>query len=153
MAFSTDRARPPHTTLLPPCPLLPAPGVAHTPRASGWPALAATSSYRSTRTGWVAGDGQPARLELLGGEDRYVLFPLSFRGELAQYMERQHAQGATNLFESNRHWPYSTRRLRQIVKQYATAAGIAKRVYPHPFGISSSRISRSRASSVSSCSC
>ena len=28
---------------------------------------------------------------------------------------------------------YSTRRLRQIVKQYASAAGIAKRVYPHLF--------------------
>jgi len=68
-----------------------------------------------------------------GHKDRYVLFPLSFRGELAQYMERQHAQGATYLFESNRHRPYSTRRLRQLVKQYATAAGIAKRVYPHLF--------------------
>jgi integrase len=29
--------------------------------------------------------------------------------------------------------PYSTRRLRQVVKQYASAAGIAKRVYPHLF--------------------
>lgn len=27
----------------------------------------------------------------------------------------------------------STRRLRQIVKQYATAAGLTKRVYPHLF--------------------
>jgi hypothetical protein len=147
---------------MPPCPLLPALGVGlHALRqrlASAGCRRQAASSPRSARTGRVAGDGQPARLELLGGrrlggEDRYVLFSLSFRGELAQYMERQHAQGATYLFESNRHRPYSTRRLRQIVKQYATAAGIAKRVYPHPFGISSSRISRSRASSVSSCSC
>jgi site-specific recombinase XerD len=37
------------------------------------------------------------------------------------------------LFESNRCQSYSTRRIRQIVKQYATAAGIAKRVYPHLF--------------------
>jgi integrase/recombinase XerD len=28
---------------------------------------------------------------------------------------------------------YSTRRIRQIIKQYATEAGIKKRVYPHPF--------------------
>jgi integrase/recombinase XerD len=68
-----------------------------------------------------------------GHKDRYVLFPRSFRGELAQYMERQHAQGATSLFESNRHRPYSTRRVRQLVKQYATAAGMAKRVYSHLF--------------------
>jgi len=35
------------------------------------------------------------------------------------------------VFESNRCRPYSTRRLRQIVTEYATAAGIAKRIYPH----------------------
>jgi site-specific recombinase XerD len=29
--------------------------------------------------------------------------------------------------------PYSTRRIRQIIKHYAEAAGIAKRVYPHLF--------------------
>jgi integrase/recombinase XerD len=68
-----------------------------------------------------------------GRKDRSVLFPTSFRGELAQYLERQRAQGATYLFESNRCRSYSTRRLRQLVKQYALAAGIEKRVYPHLF--------------------
>jgi integrase/recombinase XerD len=68
-----------------------------------------------------------------GHKDRYVLFPTSFRGELAQYVERQRDQDATWLFESVRCQPYSTRRLRQIVKQYAVAAGITKRVYPHRF--------------------
>src|SRR5215470_14231626 len=68
-----------------------------------------------------------------GAQDRYVLFPTHFRGELAQYIERQRARGATYLFESNRCQPYSTRRIRQLVKQYAHAAGIAKRVYPHLF--------------------
>jgi integrase/recombinase XerD len=68
-----------------------------------------------------------------GRKDRYVLFPIGFRGELAQYLERQRAQGTMYLFESNRCQSYSTRRIRQIVKQYATAAGIAKRVYPHLF--------------------
>jgi site-specific recombinase XerD len=39
----------------------------------------------------------------------------------------------TYLFESNRFQPYSTRRIRQIIKEYALAAGIEKRVYPHLF--------------------
>jgi integrase/recombinase XerD len=68
-----------------------------------------------------------------GQKDRSVLIPTSFRGELAQYMERQRTQGARSLFESNRHRPYSTRRIRPLVKQYAVAAGLEKRVYPHLF--------------------
>lgn len=68
-----------------------------------------------------------------GKKDRYVLFPKSFRGELTQYLEAQKAHRATYLFESNRCQPYSTRRVRQIIKQYAVAAGIEKRVYPHLF--------------------
>ncbi|MDQ3753657.1 MAG: site-specific integrase [Acidobacteriota bacterium] len=43
----------------------------------------------------------------------------------------QKQKGATHPFESNRFQPYSTRRIRQIVKQYAVEAGIEKRVYPH----------------------
>ena len=36
MAFSIDRVRPPHATLLPSCPLMPAPGVGpHAPQANG----------------------------------------------------------------------------------------------------------------------
>src|SRR5205814_9803503 len=54
-------------------------------------------------------------------------------GKLAHYLEGQRRQSASYLFESNRCRPSSTRRLRQIVKEYATAAGIAKRVYPHLF--------------------
>ena len=68
-----------------------------------------------------------------GKQDRYVLFPKSFRGELTQYLEAQKENRATYLFESNRCQPYSTRRIRQIVKQYAHTAGIDKRVYPHLF--------------------
>lgn len=68
-----------------------------------------------------------------GKKDRYVLFPKSFRGELAQYLESQREKGAAYLFESNRCQAYSTRRIRQIVKQYAVEAGIEKRVYPHLF--------------------
>ena len=62
-----------------------------------------------------------------------MLFPSSFRGELAQYMERRQQQQATYLSESNRHRPYSPHRLYQMVTHYAHAAGIAKRVYPHLF--------------------
>jgi len=68
-----------------------------------------------------------------GKKDRYVPIPGSFRGELMQYIESQREKGATYLFESNRLKPYSTRRIRQIVKQYAESAGITKRVYPHLF--------------------
>jgi integrase/recombinase XerD len=68
-----------------------------------------------------------------GKKDRYVLFPKSFRGELTHYLESQKKKGATYLFESNRLQPYSTRRIRQIIKQYALEAGITKRVYPHLF--------------------
>ena len=48
-------------------------------------------------------------------------------------MERQRTQRAQYLVELMRHRPYSTRRLQQLVKQYALAAGITKRVYPHLF--------------------
>jgi len=68
-----------------------------------------------------------------GGKDRYVLIPASFRGELMQYIERQHEKRATYLFESNHLKPFLTRRIRQIVKQYAENAGITTRVYPHLF--------------------
>jgi integrase/recombinase XerD len=60
-------------------------------------------------------------------------FAQGFRGELTHYLESQTKKGATYLFESNRLQPYSTRRIRQIIKQYATGAGIKKRVYPHLF--------------------
>ena len=68
-----------------------------------------------------------------GGKDRTVLFPTSFRGELAQYIQGAQARRAVYLFESNRLRPYSTRRIRQIIHAYALAAGIQKRVYPHLF--------------------
>lgn len=68
-----------------------------------------------------------------GGKDRSVLFPTSFRGELAQYMRGLQDRRAVYLFESNRLRPYSSRRIRQIVHEYAQAAGIQKRVYPHLF--------------------
>jgi Phage integrase family len=67
-----------------------------------------------------------------GSKGRSVLFPSSFRGELGQYIHGQRERRAVFLFESNRLWPYSTRRIR-IIHKYAAAAGIQKRVYPHLF--------------------
>jgi len=79
-------------------------------------------------------DGLKVRIGLgKGSKDRYVLIPVSFRGELMQYIENQKEKMATYLFESNRLKPYSTRRIRQIVKYYAESSGITKRVYPHLF--------------------
>jgi len=68
-----------------------------------------------------------------GSKDRYVPIPASFRGELMLYIQSQQDNFATYLFESNRRRPYSTRRIRQIVLQYAQQANITKRVYPHLF--------------------
>lgn len=68
-----------------------------------------------------------------GKKDRYVLFPMSFRGELAQYVEKHKRGGAKFLFESNRLGAFSTRRIRQIIKEYSDQSGIEKRVYPHLF--------------------
>jgi integrase/recombinase XerD len=68
-----------------------------------------------------------------GSKDRRILFPASFRGELAQYIRSAEDVGATYLFESNRLRAYSTRRIRQIIHEYAASAGIRKRVYPHLF--------------------
>ena len=55
-----------------------------------------------------------------GKKDRYVPIPKSFRGELAQYIENQRKKKETYLFESNRLKPYSTRRIRQIVRYFST---------------------------------
>ncbi len=68
-----------------------------------------------------------------GHKDRIVLFPASFKGELGQYVARQKEADAVYLLESNRLKSFSTRRIRQIIKEYATTAGIEKRVYPHLF--------------------
>ena len=68
-----------------------------------------------------------------GKKDRYVPFPVSFRGELSQYMESQSQRGARYLFETNRKDRFTTRWIREIVKRYALQAGVEKRIYPHLF--------------------
>jgi integrase/recombinase XerD len=63
-----------------------------------------------------------------GGKSRYVpILP-----ELAQELRTHLGQRSPGyLFETNRHLPYSPRRIQQIVKATAEQAKIKKRVYPH----------------------
>lgn len=66
-----------------------------------------------------------------GDKDRYILFPDSFALALRAYLA---ANPQTRyLFESRHHKPYSTRRIQQIVQDYAAMAGITEWVHPHLF--------------------
>ena len=62
---------------------------------------------------------------------RKTLFPDSFRLTLKAYREANPAN--RYLFESRQRRPYSTRRVEQIVQQYAAEAGITEHVHPHLF--------------------
>ena len=63
-----------------------------------------------------------------GGKSRYV----PILSELAQELRTHLGDRATGfLFETNRHLPYSPRRIQQIVRATAEGAKIKKRVYPH----------------------
>ena len=68
-----------------------------------------------------------------GKKDRYVPFPSSFKGELAQYIMGQKARRARYLFETHRRDKFTTRWIREIVGRYGKKAKIEKRVYPHLF--------------------
>lgn len=63
-----------------------------------------------------------------GSKDRYVLFPADFRLVLKAYIESRRGEGEY-LFESSHKRHYSTGRIRQIVREYAAAAGI--KAHPH----------------------
>jgi integrase/recombinase XerD len=64
-----------------------------------------------------------------GSKDRYVLFPQDFRLVLKTYIDSRRGEGEY-LFESRMKRQYSDGRIRQIVKQYAEAAGLTG-VHPH----------------------
>ncbi len=66
-----------------------------------------------------------------GNKDRYVLFPDSFRLPLRAYVQSN--SQLTYLFESRQRRHYSTRRVQQLVQEYAERAGITTRVHPHLF--------------------
>jgi integrase len=66
-----------------------------------------------------------------GDKDRYILFPDSFRLTLKAYRDANPEN--RYLFESRQRRPYSTRRVEQIVQEYAVQAGITEHVHPHLF--------------------
>lgn len=68
-----------------------------------------------------------------GRKDRYVPIPADFCGELAQYMLSQRARRAHYLFETHRRDKFTTRWILEIIRRYASGAGIEKRVYAHLF--------------------
>ena len=63
-----------------------------------------------------------------GGKSRYVPILQELAQELRTHLG---GRGTGHLFETNRHMPYSPRRIQQIVKATAEGAKIKKRVYPH----------------------
>lgn len=63
-----------------------------------------------------------------GGKSRYVPILRELAQELRTHLGNR---GTGYLFETNRHLPYSARRIQQIVKAIAEGAKIKKRVYPH----------------------
>ncbi|MGD9364707.1 MAG: tyrosine-type recombinase/integrase [Desulfobacteraceae bacterium] len=79
-------------------------------------------------------DSMRIRINLEKGDKaRQVLFPPSFREELAEYVDIQLERGAVFLFESIKKSKYTTRWVREIVKRYAKKAGITKRIHPYLF--------------------
>ena len=66
-----------------------------------------------------------------GKKDRYLLFPSDFKLTLQVYIGL-HANGNKYLFESTFRRRYSSRRIQQIVAQYASDAGLVG-VHPHTF--------------------
>jgi len=66
-----------------------------------------------------------------GDKDRRVPFPAAFREVLAVHVERMRDGGATHLFESNRHKPYSERGIRRMFARYSEVAGLEPSVSPH----------------------
>lgn len=64
-----------------------------------------------------------------GDKDRYVLFPdhfrLALKAHLAAHPDNRY------LFESRQRRAYSTRRVQQILAEYAAAADLPQKVHPH----------------------
>jgi integrase/recombinase XerD len=66
-----------------------------------------------------------------GDKDRYILFPDHFRLALKAYMAG--VPENRYLFESQLHTLYSTRRIQELVADYAAEAQLPERVHPHTF--------------------
>jgi len=68
-----------------------------------------------------------------GDKDRYVDFSAEFKTNLLLYMQKGIPSRQEYLFESMYHKPFTTRAVGKIVKRYAKAADLEKRVFPHLF--------------------
>lgn len=66
-----------------------------------------------------------------GAKDRYILLPASFRLVLKSHLRANSRN--RYLFETRRCGPFTSRRIRQIVQEYRTRAGITQPVHPHLF--------------------
>jgi integrase len=64
-----------------------------------------------------------------GAKDRYILFPESFRLTLKAHLAAN--PGNRYLFESRQMSKFTTRRIQQIVAEYAVAAGLPDHIHPH----------------------
>ena len=64
-----------------------------------------------------------------GGKDRYILFPSSFSLAIKTYLDAHNENEF--LFESRLKQPYTSRRIQQIVREYADQAGLERTVHPH----------------------
>lgn len=64
-----------------------------------------------------------------GDKDRYILFPDQFRLVLRVYMAN--CQDNRYLFESRHKTKYTTRRIQQIVQEYAAIAELPIHMHPH----------------------
>src|SRR6185369_1270829 len=64
-----------------------------------------------------------------GSKDRYILFPESFRLVLQAHLAA--TPDNKYLFESRQRTKYTTRRVQQIVKEYAATAELPEHVHPH----------------------
>ena len=64
-----------------------------------------------------------------GDKDRYILYPESFRLILKAHLAANPEYRF--LFESRQRTKYTTRRVQQIVADYAAASGLPERIHPH----------------------
>ena len=64
-----------------------------------------------------------------GNKDRYILFPSSFRLALKSFLNAH--PDNDYLFESRLRQQYTSRRIQQIVREYADQSGLRRTVHPH----------------------
>ncbi len=67
----------------------------------------------------------------MGGKDRIVPFPASFKEVLAMHADKMRQQNAEYLFESSWKRSYTDRGIRKILAKYAKEAGIERNISPH----------------------